>query len=145
MTPVYFDTGVLAKLYCTEPDSAQAVELVQRYAPPFPFTHWQELEIKTAFRLKVFRREMSVRELRNGLRNLEVDIEQNVWLRPECDLTAVLHEAERLSARYAAALGCRTLDILHVAAARVLRIQDFVTLDVRQGKLARKAGLRVVP
>jgi len=44
---------------------------------------------------------------------------------------------------HAASTGCRTLDALHVACARVLSIREFVTTDERQTALARHAGMRV--
>ncbi len=45
----------------------------------------------------------------------------------------------------AAALGCRTLDIIHMAAALVIGVKKFVTFDHRQAALARMAGLNVKP
>jgi hypothetical protein len=48
-------------------------------------------------------------------------------------------------ASHSATLGCRTLDIIHVAAALVIGAGEFVTFDVRQGAMAKKAGLEVKP
>lgn len=144
MTPLYLDTGAMAKLYFLEPDSERTVQLLAVYPPPFPFSHWQEIEIRTALRLKVFRGEMSRREAQEGLRRLQADLGAGVWQRPAYSLSDVFGEAEGLSAQHAAALGCRTLDILHVATALVLGVSDFLTFDVRQAQLARKAGLRIV-
>jgi predicted nucleic acid-binding protein len=45
----------------------------------------------------------------------------------------------------AAKLGCRTLDIIHVAAALVLGIKEVVTFDGRQRALAKQVGLTVKP
>ena len=42
-------------------------------------------------------------------------------------------------------LGCRTLDIIHVAAALVIGAREFVTFDGRQGAMAKQAGLAVKP
>ena len=50
-----------------------------------------------------------------------------------------------LSRRYSAKLGTRTLDLLHVAAALVLKPEVFYTFDMRQHKLARAERLRVLP
>jgi len=61
------------------------------------------------------------------------------------DVSDVYRKAEERSGRHAASTGCRSLDILHVAGAVVLGVRDFVTFDARQGKLARKARLRVLP
>ena len=140
---VYVDTGVMAKLYCFEPDSARASELIRLFTPPFPFSHWQEIELRNALRLKVFRKDITARELRAALQNLQNDIENGVWERPVCDPLTTFHEAERLSAAHAAAFGCRTLDILHVAVAVIIQADEFVTGDTRQAALAGKIGLRV--
>ncbi|MBM4156595.1 MAG: type II toxin-antitoxin system VapC family toxin [Lentisphaerae bacterium] len=40
-------------------------------------------------------------------------------------------------------MGCRTLDILHVACALQLKPTEFLTFDHRQRKLAAHAGLKV--
>jgi hypothetical protein len=40
-------------------------------------------------------------------------------------------------------LGCRTLDVLHVACACELAADHFLSFDQRQKTLARKAGLNV--
>jgi len=42
-------------------------------------------------------------------------------------------------------LGCRTLDILHVACAIQLKVVSFVSYDERQRSLADEEGLRVLP
>ncbi len=49
----------------------------------------------------------------------------------------------QLARRYAARLGLRTLDTLHVAAALELKAQRFWTFDDRQRKLASAVGLNV--
>ena len=46
--------------------------------------------------------------------------------------------------RFASVTGARTLDTLHVAAARVLEADQFVTSDQRQILLARQVGLAVL-
>jgi hypothetical protein len=57
----------------------------------------------------------------------------------------LVREAENLSEHHTPTAGCRSLDVLHVAAAWVLGATDFCTLDTRQGKLAQLAGLHVQP
>jgi hypothetical protein len=58
-------------------------------------------------------------------------------------LSEVMIEAERLSALHSGILGTRSLDVLHVACALVLGGSDFLTFDIRQGALAKAAGLKV--
>jgi len=96
-------------------------------------------------RLKVFRREMTRAQLRRTLSRLAEDVRRGRWQLPRYALSDVYREAEELSGKHAASTGCRSLDILHVAGATVLGVRDFLTFDARQGKLARKARLRVLP
>jgi predicted nucleic acid-binding protein len=46
--------------------------------------------------------------------------------------------------KHTRSIGCRSLDILHVASALELEIRHFATFDTRQQQLARAAGLRVI-
>jgi predicted nucleic acid-binding protein len=58
---------------------------------------------------------------------------------------AVEEKANELSDNYSANLGCRTLDIIHVAAAILIGAREFVTFDARQAEMAKQAGLKVIP
>jgi len=141
----YADSGVLAKLYVLEPDSPEAVHLVSSFAPPLPLTHLQALEVRNALRLKICRGEMTRAQLRWTLSRLADDMRRGRWQLPRYALTDVYRKAEELSQKHATSTGCRGLDILHVAGAIVLGVRVFLTFDARQGKLARKARLRVLP
>ena len=41
-------------------------------------------------------------------------------------------------------MGCRSLDILHCTAAKVLAAAEFISTDTRQKKLATAMGLNVI-
>jgi len=143
--PTYFDSGVLAKLYCLEPNTPQAAALVRAEQPPLPFTRWQELEIRNALRLKAFRGELTEAQLQQSLADLGADLTAGLFQRADLDAEKLFQVAEELSSQFALQTGCRTLDIVHVAAARGLGATDFVSLDARQRKLATLSGLRVRP
>jgi len=53
---------------------------------------------------------------------------------------AALNGAAELSQRHTPKLGTRSLDVLHVACARELRLRYFLTFDERQQQLAAAAG-----
>jgi predicted nucleic acid-binding protein len=139
----YFDSGIVAKWYLPEADSAAALRVRARYAPPAVLTHLHRVELTTAWHLKVFRRESPLGTVVNALGDLEADVEAGVWEVPRCDLADVHARAESLARRHAATLGTRTLDALHVAAALCLAMEHFVTTDQRQALLAQTAGLKV--
>jgi hypothetical protein len=58
---------------------------------------------------------------------------------------AAFRRAVRLSERHSATNGTRSLDILHVAAAKSLRAVEFISFDGRQRALASATGLIVAP
>jgi predicted nucleic acid-binding protein len=142
---VYFDSGVIVKLYVPEPNSAEAIRLVTAARPPAPLTDWQAIEVRNALRLKRFRGEITPSQLRSALRAFAEDERLGRWQRPVLDLGETIRRAEVISRKLAPALGCRTLDIVHVAAALILGMRDFVSFDGRQRQLAKKVGLRVRP
>jgi predicted nucleic acid-binding protein len=141
----YFDSAVIAKLYVQESNSADAVRLVSADAAPYALTHWQEIEVRTALRLKLFRREITAEELHASLAAFDEDITTGRWQRPNYTLAEVHDRAAQLSARHAAEIGCRTLDIFHVAVALIIGTPEFVSLDDRQRELAKREGLKVKP
>jgi predicted nucleic acid-binding protein len=141
----YFDSAIIVKLYVQEATSPDAIRLVGAYVAPYALTQWQALEVKNAIRLKAFRAEITVVEMNRSITAFEQDITAGRWQRPTYTAGTVEQKADELSAGHAATLGCRTLDIIHVAAALVLGAREFVTFDTRQGALAKQAGLTVKP
>ena len=141
----YFDSAIIVKLYVQEATSPQAIRLVAAYATPYVLTQWQALEVKNAIRLKAFRSEITVAEMNQSVAAFEQDIAAGRWQRPAYTAVTVEQKADELSAGYSATLGCRTLDIIHVAAALVLGTKEFVTFDGREAALAKEVGLTVRP
>ena len=119
--------------------------MVGTYAAPYCLTQWQALEVKNAIRLKAFRNEITPTQMTQSIAAFEQDIATGRWQRPVYAVSAVEQRAEELSAGHSAVLGCRTLDIIHVAAALVIGTRDFVTFDGRQAAMAKQAGLTVKP
>ena len=140
----YFDSSIVTRWYVPEAGSGPAIRIRDTYEPPAILTHLHRVELTTAWHLKVFRRELRLETVVQALADLEHDVDAGVWEPPAYDLGDVHERAERLARRHAAALGTRSLDILHVAAALSLGSSDFVTGDRRQASLAKAAGLTTV-
>lgn len=140
---VYADTGFLVSLYGGDANSAAATAVVQG-EPVFLLTPLVEAEFLNAVELRVFRKQWTRREARvvteKFLQHVGAGVFQTEPFSPE-----VWKEALTLSRRHTAALGIRTLDLLHVAAVKVLKPDAFYTFDQRQGKLAKAERLRVAP
>ena len=56
----------------------------------------------------------------------------------------IFGEAESIAANHTPAVGCRTLDVLHVAAAKLVGVTEFCSFDTRQGDLVKKVGMTAV-
>ncbi|HEV3271834.1 MAG TPA: type II toxin-antitoxin system VapC family toxin [Candidatus Methylacidiphilales bacterium] len=141
---VYFDTGLLVKLYLTEQNSSEATALIQGHGIPICFCGLQQTELRNALYRKCGRSEITERQLTVALKDIQSDMDGGVLQMPDIEWPEIWTNADRLTAKYALATQCRTLDMLHVAVAVQLGIKTFGTTDNRQMVLARKAGLKVI-
>ena len=141
----YFDTAIILKLYVQEATSPDALRLANEFPAPYLLTPWQEIEVRTALRLKAFRKEVTPAEMQASLEAFDEDILSGRWKTPEYKEANVWRFARDLSDRHAAKVGCRTLDLLHVAVALSLSVTTFVTFDERQRAVAKSEGLTVKP
>jgi predicted nucleic acid-binding protein len=140
----YFDSGILLKLYTSEPASAAVREFVVERGEALRITDLHHTECVTALRLKQFRGEDQESQVSAALGLIEADLRSGVLRIVAVDWNEAWRKTRELSERHAAATGCRTLDSLHVAAARLLGAKEFATSDRRQIALAAKIGLQVV-
>lgn len=138
----YFDTGVLLKLYFSEPNSPRAVELVGTLLRPLTRLH--RVEIKAAFAQRFGRGEITEIERDHLLAQLDNDLTDGAFLPVISAWDDVFAKAEVLADDFGPATLCRSLDILHVALALEMGATEFCTFDRRQAALAAAAGLVVV-
>jgi predicted nucleic acid-binding protein len=94
-------------------------------------------------RLRVFRKEITPAQRDASLNAMLADLAAGVLVRAAPPLEGMTTETEQLSAVHSEKLGTRAIDILHVAAALVLGLSDFLAFDSRQRSPAAAAGLRV--
>lgn len=139
----YADTGFLCSLYAPDAHTKRATARMTRQPPPLPFGWLHQLELRNALRLRVFRGEITESQRDLSLNLILADLASGVLANTSPAHSAVMTEAERLSATHSGSLGTRSLDILHVASALVLGATEFLTFDQRQAQLARATGLRV--
>ena len=139
----YVDSSVLVAVYVPERFSKAARQAV-RALPQMPFTQLHELEIHNAFELLVGRRLITREECRAIQAQLDGDLESQRLARVPLDLDSVFTNARDLSRAHTNRYLTRSLDLLHVAAAQVLKCSTFVSADDRQLAAAKAAGLKVV-
>jgi len=142
---VYADASFLFSLYAQDAHTVQAARLGAALTTPLALTPVQRHELCNAFRLAVFRRDMTPEQCSILLKTIETDVQAGVLVETPMAWADVYAEAETLSAAHTAKLGTRATDVLHVAAAVALGVKYFYTFDARQAALAVKAGLTVKP
>ena len=141
----YADTGFLCSLYAPDAHTRRAVTRMRHQALPLPVIWLHQLEFRNALRLRVFRGEITPSQRDASLNAMLADLASGVLAHAAPPLEDLTTHAERLSALHSGTLGTRTLDILHVAAALVLGLPEFLAFDHRQQALAAATGLRLPP
>jgi predicted nucleic acid-binding protein len=137
----YVDSGVLIKLYVSESNSPAAAHAVAAF-PSIGLNPLQELEIRNTFRALEGRSVITPTQRAASEHTLEQDIILGRLRRIVPQWSGVFASAARLSQDFTAATLARSLDILHVALARVLKADVFITADTRQASVAERAGLQ---
>jgi predicted nucleic acid-binding protein len=140
---IYLDTGCLLKLYFPEPETPRVIALVR--GQPLAYLGLHEVELRNGLALKRFRKEATAGQLRAVQSLVDADVRSGVLHRAAIVWEDVFRASLALAATHTSAFGCRTLDILHCAAASALGTSSFVTTDARQRRLAQRIGLVCPP
>ncbi len=144
MSALYFDTGVLLKLYTVEPESGRIIAWVRRRGAALPVTELHTTEMVSALRLKEFRKECTSSQAMAAIACMEDDLRAGVLRPVTLDWPSAWLRCQTLAQMEAGRCGTRTLDTLHVACAMTLHARVMVTSDQRQMALAKACGLEVV-
>lgn len=139
----YCDTSVLVSIYLADKHSYKAAQWLQKAELPIPLSLFSELELISAVQQRLFRKEITVQEAVKCQHDIQDDISQGIYKRVSLE-SKEYSQALELVRRHTSSIGCRTLDVLHVASALLLNIREFVTCDTRQKLLAQTAGLKVL-
>jgi predicted nucleic acid-binding protein len=141
----YADSSFLVSCYITDSNTSKAKTYLLGTGMPLAFTALQSLEVRNAFKLGIFRGLLPTADATAARTNLERDLQRGLLIKRAVNWPLVFRAASHLSERHSARVGTRSLDVLHVAAAKSLRASAFVSFDERQRKLASAASLIVAP
>jgi predicted nucleic acid-binding protein len=149
----YADTSFLVKLVTEEPGSKNAMAEFRRLDfPALFFISLHALEVANAIRQRAFhvrrsaaagQRSAIARERDAALARIQHWLKRGWLIDAALDWDQTLTRARRLSEKHTERLGCRSFDLLHVAAALELQCETFLTSDEVQAALARAEGLSV--
>lgn len=141
---IYADSSALVSLYSADACTHTAVALFTQLSPPLCFTLLHELELSNALELRRFRQQITDGQAAASAQAIQADLQGGTLMSLDVHWPLVLASAVNLSRQHSRALGTRSLDILHVAAALECSATLFVTFDKRQAALARLEGLHVL-
>ena len=140
----YIDTSIIVKLYVRENHSLEVIKWISENNEAIALTSLHELEFTNAIQFKLFRKEILPDQASLILSRFKAHQEGGVYHRPRLIWSDVWDRAVDLSQNLTANTGSRSLDILHVTSALLLKLDRFATLDNKQSELASKAGLKVI-
>jgi hypothetical protein len=140
----YADPSALLKLYVHEPESAAMSAWRGRTKGALPLTHHGRLEIINGICLASLRNAIGAAAMTDALASFDEDHAEGRYVHVDVLWRATLSRAAEISRSHTPRFGCRTLDVLHVAAALELGLRSFITFDRRQHRLARATGLRAM-
>lgn len=143
MTPLYLDTGLILKLLVAEPLSARVESFLDQQGRPLWYSRVAEIEVENTLHAMCFRGQLTPADCEDGqalVRNL---LAEGKLVAPSLTLDAIADELLRLAPNLTRQTGCRTMDLMHLAAARLLRATEFVSTDRRQLAAAQLAGFKV--
>jgi predicted nucleic acid-binding protein len=137
----YADPSAVLKLYVHEPESATMSVWRARVKGALPITPQGRLEITNGICLAAFRKAITGEAAADARRSFEEDLAEGRYTQIDVPWRATFKRAIEVSRTFTPTLGCRSLDVIHVATALELGLRDFVTFDRRQRQLARSVGL----
>ena len=137
------DASFLVSLYCVDVNTPAARAWMAANAEPVLLTGALRFETENALRLACFRGRITAAELVQALADIESDLVAGILI--ATDLASDIHwaECQAISAAHTLSTGSRAYDITHVAAARLLSADTFLSFDSRQRTLAGLLGLKV--
>ena len=141
---IYADPSALLKLYLNEPESRVMATWRGKIRAPLWVTHHGRLELINGIGLAAHRGIVTQAVYDAALAALDDDFAQGLYVQADLLWRATLKRASDVSRQFTRAIGCRSLDVLHVASALELGLRSFLTFDARQRQLARAVKLKLL-
>lgn len=141
----YADTGFVVTLYKEEATSASAAALMASQTAGVGLSQLGELELRNALHMAVFRGELGANEAAPMQSLFQEDVANGIFIITPVPASTLFAKAMELADRHSSGLGTRSLDLLHVAAALLLKADIFLSFDEHQRQAAKAEGLHVKP
>lgn len=139
------DASFLVSLYGVDVNTPAARAWMAANAEPVMLTGALRFETENALRLACFRGRITAEELSLALAEIEGDLASGILIATAVAADGHWSECQSISKAHTLSTGSRAYDITHVAAARVLKADTFLSFDGKQRALAALLGLSVAP
>ena len=119
-----------------------------RQSETWLWSPWQRVEVFNTIRQLTrhpeAKRRLRLAEANALIHRFEEDVRVGYFIHREADWRDVLRTANEISIAHGFALPCRSADLLHVAYAKELSAETFVSFDDDQLALAVAVGLKTI-
>lgn len=142
----YADSGFIVSLYRpSEGLSKPARRAIKQSPGPVFLSPLSLLEIRNALNFAIRRGEMGVTERDAVLTDIQRQLDAGYFRMAEASQSEIYAKACELSDKHTPAIGTRSLDLMHVAAALLCKTRCLLSTDTRQREAAKAEGLKVKP
>ncbi len=151
---VFADSSFIVSMVVPDAGSSEAKGVyLSQGRPELLFTPMHDLEVRNAIRVRGYQDKLSSparemprikREQAEANDRLNSLFKRRVLVSAALDWQETSQRACEMSEKHSFRLGTRSLDILQVASALVMRCDLFLTGDTRQAALAKAEGIRVI-
>jgi len=146
MAAIYWDTSALLKLYAPEADSSDYRQLLIRQPEDIAISFLHHVELFSALRAKEMRGEIAVGSARRLFGSFEEHVRARRFQVVAWDENLAFESRELLDQCMNATppVMLRTLDGLHLGAARAAKSNGIVTADLRMRHAATLTSIAVI-
>jgi predicted nucleic acid-binding protein len=141
---IYGDTSFIVALFLIQGRSYRAIEIADRLSEPLPLNPFLLLDFRNALNLAIKRGELTSKERDAMWSSLERNISDGGFIRVSLPVKAVNRLACELSDRHSPTIGLQSLDLLHLASAKLLGVKKFITFDIRQAQAGKAEGFKII-
>lgn len=142
----YADASFLFSAFGKDVHSRTAAKWLGRGADfPILISRLTILETEIAWRAALKDQRLREEDYAAARRQLKQGLLEGILAKRELRPHQWFPQAHRISDHAEIGTVCRSLDVLHVSAAKLLKATGFLTFDEAQSKLAEHEGLKVEP
>ncbi len=142
---IYCDSSFLLPLYVHEDvKSEKAAKIASAWKEAGWISPLGDLELTNAICRKIFENEISLDAGHGAIRDFHQDVKAGLFRWSGLNLAVMFRDAAKLSLQHTPTGGHRSLDILHVSAAKLIGVKQFLSFDIRLNQLAKAEGMRLL-